>query len=438
MTPSTMVTFINLPLEIRREIYQYLLLGSEVSERFEHDRNAVRSQGIVLQIPQISTGLFTVNKQISCEALQYFYQQNAFVAIKAPFGPAFRYCRFLFPCFSWLSWGQEEADLDNRMQCIEKVGLVINWASKLLSPRSVNDAEIAALREPQTLVFSIRYLPTAIRILNNEQYPWLPNKKIEMHLNFRLGSSFCKGYPKFADVIVSSLKNLKTHYIKDHEPYVWVSISGDIDKGRSDSLLTSKLPHHSRRDPILNCEWAIEMGDRESRKGNFTQAENYYDMIARFLDLWYYPRNHETHLMKQCRELKVQGHLKAASNCLKAKDYEWACVRAAMACETSHNIYEDEDIDDEWVRMNHQAGRILSEPGDYEREKNLRRALGVLDEAVFYAGDAGLRQDITATIETVETELRDLGVDKQVPAGLTDFILEHKPPQLLTFVPSAG
>ena len=427
-----MATFIKLPVELRREIYRYLLSSSNVSEKFGNARCAVRSQGCVLQIPQISTSLFTVNKQISSEALQYFYQQNAFVAINITMGHAFRHCKFLFPCFSWLSCSPEEANWHNRTQCIEKVGLVITWDSRGTTP------DVASVDHLQTLLFSIRYLPAAIRILNNEQFPSMPSSRIEVQLNLRLGSSYCEGYSKFLDDIVSSLKNVKSHSRSDKEPDIWFSVSGDIDKERSDSIKSIPIHRHDRTDPILRSKWAIEMGDTESIEGNFAQAENYYDMATRFIDLFDYPLRHETHLISQCRVLKIQGHLKAASNCQKAKDYEWACVRAAIASKKSQNIYPEEAIDDKWVRMNHQAAMILSEPGDYEREKNLCRALDVLDKAISHADDAGLRQDIAATRETVEAKLRDLGVDDPVPLGVRDLIVEHGPPHVFAFVPSAG
>jgi hypothetical protein len=59
--------FTNIPPEIRFQIYEYLLLDQNVvtlGETYPY-----------LLLPEYTTSLFTVNKSISEESLQYFYSQ---------------------------------------------------------------------------------------------------------------------------------------------------------------------------------------------------------------------------------------------------------------------------------------------------------------------------------------------------------------------------
>ena len=61
-----------IPLELRQEIYSYLLIDSNVA--------GLDAEGEMMK-PKYSTSLFRVNKQISEESSGYFYAKNSFVLV---------------------------------------------------------------------------------------------------------------------------------------------------------------------------------------------------------------------------------------------------------------------------------------------------------------------------------------------------------------------
>ena len=70
-----MASFEALPLELRQEIYSYLLV----------DHNVAKISGLDEFLePCFSTSLFLLNKQISRESIRYFYSKNAFIYVEWP------------------------------------------------------------------------------------------------------------------------------------------------------------------------------------------------------------------------------------------------------------------------------------------------------------------------------------------------------------------
>ncbi len=71
MSQSTKSTFLNLPLEIRRYLYQMLLPSQDIPMN-------TQQWGTITGIPNRSLGLLRVNKQISAEAQDFIYGCNGF------------------------------------------------------------------------------------------------------------------------------------------------------------------------------------------------------------------------------------------------------------------------------------------------------------------------------------------------------------------------
>ena len=72
-----MASFGTLPRELRQEIYSYLLVDHNVVKL-----EASKTNENLRLTPYFSTSLFLVNKQISEEAIWYFYRQNAFILVE--------------------------------------------------------------------------------------------------------------------------------------------------------------------------------------------------------------------------------------------------------------------------------------------------------------------------------------------------------------------
>ena len=73
-----MVSFQSLPVELRYEIYSYLLIDHNVADLVEKVTTRAVLEALV---PSFSVGLFRVNKAVSEEAINYFYTENAFALI---------------------------------------------------------------------------------------------------------------------------------------------------------------------------------------------------------------------------------------------------------------------------------------------------------------------------------------------------------------------
>ena len=73
MPQSTKSTLLNLPLEIRRYLYEMVLPSRDIP------MNA-QQWGTITGIPNSSMGLLRVNKQISAEAQDFIYGCNSFYA----------------------------------------------------------------------------------------------------------------------------------------------------------------------------------------------------------------------------------------------------------------------------------------------------------------------------------------------------------------------
>lgn len=70
-----------IPLEMRHEIYSYLLLLRRAVKESDQTVGLDVGEQRTWLIPDISTALFRVNRQISSESIEYFYGENAFVAL---------------------------------------------------------------------------------------------------------------------------------------------------------------------------------------------------------------------------------------------------------------------------------------------------------------------------------------------------------------------
>ena len=77
-----MASLLTLPPELRREIHSYLLIDHNVVDKFDRKLEGYKDTLFNSLVPHYSTAMFYVNKQLSEEAVDYFYSENAFVLIR--------------------------------------------------------------------------------------------------------------------------------------------------------------------------------------------------------------------------------------------------------------------------------------------------------------------------------------------------------------------
>ncbi|MCJ1326101.1 hypothetical protein MMC10_002765 [Thelotrema lepadinum] len=426
MSRFSTATLTTIPVELRFEIYSYLLLTFNNTDevRKRNDHFDPRCQECTVWIPQISTSLFIVNKQISLEALRYFYRKNAFVAIRTPFMAVAHNSRFVVPRFFWTPPESDEASLKGlKMQCLRKVGLLITFNSK---PSALPDRyDVSPPSRLWTLVFSLRFLPIMVRLINRVHFAWLRLDDAELHLDFRLGTSYYTDNARIADIMISSVKGFKSYYRDNGRPYLKLSISGTIDKASVDSIRNTTLSPHSREDPITDCEWIAQLGDMERSRGNFDLAENFYKLIAYFTGKPWYARPEEKRLTFWCKIWLIRLFLRLANIGLEIGSNKRACASLISACREASPDWREGGPNKILARMYYQIGEALDDRRHRGERLDLCRAVAELDDTLWLAIDPRLEADISMKLDKVKAALLDLGLHP-VPLSLLDLKWERR------------
>ena len=235
-----MSSLMNLPLELRWVIYSHLLLDSNSSDTRtsiaatqEEEREYVR--------PKFCTSLFTVNKQISKESLQYFYGENNFIIARNCFKRTLELVKLLFPTITL-----KEAGLPMESALHRRTVLMISVAVECESPgfKSENVSE-------EKIVFAARHFALLVGILKTDgiwyQSPKDAIESICYNFTFNLSAG------QFENARVLRMKHTFTHTLRSLTPFAMpqglqekidYSIGGKIDQEQASELL------HSLRLPI--------------------------------------------------------------------------------------------------------------------------------------------------------------------------------------------
>ncbi|TAQ85810.1 hypothetical protein B7494_g5877 [Chlorociboria aeruginascens] len=200
-----MSSFTSIPLEIRQQIYSYVLEDSHL------DRNEFQ-----ILTSCHDTSLFTLNNQISSEALPLFYSKHPFVFIETTINI-----------------------LQDASKCIP---LFINrhihdCKSYALKIRVSNNAITQLLTDfqPETAIMSAQYLRNFIRIANSSQWD-LPLEGIggitSVDLEFYTSNDYFKSAPKTRDFFIEETKLFRR--IQNTE--LQINIHGDIDTATAEDI----------------------------------------------------------------------------------------------------------------------------------------------------------------------------------------------------------
>ena len=320
-----MASFTALPVEIRREIYSYLLLthNAHVEEPVECSGTA-SDEGIVL-IPSISTSLFTVNKKISAEALWYFYRENSFVAICSEMYNAFAYIRAVVPCFRFRPYSKvDRREIRKRQTCLRKVILIGTF--KLRHPVSHRPDKA----ERDVHVCATRHLLVLIRLLNVSHLGCaVPGQSIEAKFNFKLGRTYYTENKRVVEVLIKTLEALTVPWLESAETFMTCRLHGKIGvigKNRFESQVSV-----FSLDILFDyCRWALKSGCQASNKRSFALAEMYFNIVT-----WLLGKYNEAGMEPDQLDLWEIAHVQTLSrhteNYTKANKYRLACRSAAGA-----------------------------------------------------------------------------------------------------------
>ena len=413
MATSKVAGFTTIPIETRLEIYSYLLLsfnavGQKSVERPYHMENPEA----VVEVPQISTALFTINRQISQETINYFYRENAFVAVRTNFREVFVNCMLLFPGFLWTDEDCTDATLSRRSRCIKMTGIFVDI--EVFASRFCIDYDLEIfIAEPWIFVFNLRYLAMVFRFLNASHFQAIPNKDIVMHLDYFFADPDDGGPPRVHETLTSALQILKSDYKDDGSPYLALILTGVIAEQKAASLRSIRPSRNSVAELFKDCEWIMALGDRERGDGNLKRAENYYNAAIHFLGGRDPSDQANRHIDLQRLDLSIGRELRLAVNHSLAKEYETATAHASRAGNIAFRLdTQSKEEMDMRTRFLYRVARVYTSLGDYDRTHSLIDALALLCRAVRDHTDPVLEQleEIHATMREVSVELKALGV----------------------------
>ena len=327
-------SFTTVPPEIRREVYSYLLRDTNSYVESDITNCQSFSGRCTLIAPDYCTSLFTVNKQISNEALEYFYVQNAFVAVQAPdMEVLLASCQF-FPAINWFS---TERTSSFQKHSLAKMALVarimIHRAGEI--PQSLEQPYAA-------LMLSARHLETLIRIFNSKFSSLADgNHEVRVYLKFQLNDSYYEGKESVANHILKPLESFKSSPLTSGGPPLDFVIRGD--EGKAKYLLELTKPVHTSEDVLGNCKWAFHRGDEASTQARYGVAENFYNLVQNFLNSCE-PSHIEENLYPVIEDIHIEKFIRLAINYSCGGQHQAACksMMQAIDFEDSRSIGESE------------------------------------------------------------------------------------------------
>ena len=119
-TSNTMPSLLDLPLEVREEIYSHLLVCQKTVRESAHPK----STRVPLLTLQYTYGLFHVNKQVFAESIRYFYRHNNFVLVHLV---GMRYKEYLELRRFCVSWAISKETNRIRQTCAERFLMTLRF-----------------------------------------------------------------------------------------------------------------------------------------------------------------------------------------------------------------------------------------------------------------------------------------------------------------------
>ncbi|MCJ1326076.1 hypothetical protein MMC10_002740 [Thelotrema lepadinum] len=305
-----MAKFLDLPLELRREIYSYLLLDINVSSLYDEEPNCslgyLRGNEVFNSLfPSLSfshivepeeetvprlkfcTSLFTTNKQLSKDALDYFYTENKFVGVECPSSSPTFGCWIgeLIPlALVEIKVLQNTVSLEKNL--IMMGNLISRWGEK------------PARSSGTIIVFAARHLRTFAQMLNywQAQYDILPQVPaqpltIDLTMQFNLKSGrydygyLGTGQGGTISTLVDGLKALRKYV--HPTTTTWRStlhIRGDLPQDLAKEIDES-FQHEITVESLMDtCRIWLRQGNKNLRFSHSNLAMKWYTFAANVKD----------------------------------------------------------------------------------------------------------------------------------------------------------
>ena len=270
-----MPTLDTIPAEIRLQIYSYLLSDAKAFAVLTLPDNECGECNIRKK-PKFTTGLFLVNRKISIEALQYFYRENAFIAVYVD-KTTLQICLSLFPALHW------DVEIDSGDSFDPPVHLrPLHLSEMALEIRFVyfSNRLISLPRDNLVLVFGVRYLPILIRFFNNFHYEKLSKGvRVDARLKFNLGNRYYLSNRSVSNRVISALRTLRSSVHTSGHLGLTFSAGSFIESRDLSALQDFSFPDYSDASLLEDLKWPLQQAAKETQLGCYKSAES-------FLRLW--------------------------------------------------------------------------------------------------------------------------------------------------------
>jgi hypothetical protein len=262
----------DMPLEIRRNIYANLLLDQNVS-RFD-------AKGYVS--PHFETSLFTVNKEISAESLQFFYTENAFISfeVRVPL----KVDKLHRTGFKLLP--------ESRVRCCRN--FIVKFQLQRVPKEYTGNSAGYEIVPSMFAIFAARQLPLFMMLVNHSNiHSWNMGFVPEVKLVFRAGRGYFKNQDQTLAMLVNSFKRLRGNL----DPNARISgvgptqnmsltIHGRRDLGPFDEIKPAVLSRASILiDIFADASSAMRRAGSLAKNGNHMEAIRCYCIVLCVLKL---------------------------------------------------------------------------------------------------------------------------------------------------------
>ena len=397
-----MASFTTIARELRQEIYSYLLLP-----RNTYQEKKVAG-GSILLFPEISTSLFTLNKQISNESLSYFYGQNEFVAVSALRQNEQLLMRMIAPCFL--------CDEEKQAACRDKVSLMVEFTYQ---SRSMPEPHTGAL----DLVCTVRDLPDYLRLLNAQHFCFGVSERQRTlgHFHFNLGVGY---YNKgTADRLIKVLKeHLKVLLLRlpDDPPDIY-SFDGTLEAERLANLKTQPFDRHSYWTSLDDCRCFLDKANHAINVGHFEVAQGFLHSIFWLMDM--YRQGQVRDLLPIWESIEIELSVRLAVSYGRAGMDKLACISVASALDAEKTRLLGHTEPAQYAYLYFVlAGVLIDTKGCVP---NLLAALELFRRSLCNIKEAEVRQIVDSELAGIEFKLGRMGVYKPQHLSIDQIIRQY-------------
>ena len=424
-------------------VYKHVLLDTNTNDTKYRNYSTYRDR---LRVPQprpiFCTSLFRVCKEVSKEALAFFYSENSFVAAEGFFQRIWGDCYVPQIALN---------DPSGPTTLYPHSPLVIRMnGTKEIEEKWINPYDWRSPYPTRTIVFAAKHLGTFLARLSHANI-WTGGRfdtlrptpravkeaGIAFRFNLRNGeNSHLQVSQRTVATIIDALGNFKEFPISPdviEGRKLDISVTGDIDPNLADELM------HSFRSPMQPSHFARDM-ELLLQEGNARRDDNYlletaedlYGFVRYVASNFQYRRLHlvdgwHDDWRKVLELMKVNAEIE--ENILYFKRYpkEWDCTNSFQrAIESYKGLRYSQPSNDrlaelhvlcgEWhlLRAGYHDARIFSCGGEYRRHRLfcIREALEQFRESLFFSVDhqrydAPISQKVVEKIQQCEEKLAD-------------------------------